>query len=349
MMRNILKTLLPAVAAAVTLCAASGENYNVLFISDTHFGDADTYEVIDAASGKLRTKKDPRRMEKALPAYRAMFKDMAAHADSRTAFVVEGGDLVEGWAKDQAAHAAQLRQAMTEMKSFFSCPILGVTGNHDANGKFGRAAFDEVMLPHLREAAKQPDLKDGNYTVRKGDDLWIFHDYYLGGSTRERLDFPIRILRGLDWKPRYVFLVTHAPLLQFPNAAINELLAELDKYRSFILCGHTHRTLLLTAKRPGGTITQFSIGTLFTADTKKAMFKVVASTPEEFLPELRRRATRFKCLDEVEKNLIPYLTEAWFIKGHGYAKIDISDAGVTITVQSAYLAQKPIVVLKDGK
>lgn len=328
-------------------CAVAGENYNVLFISDTHFGDADTFEV--DGSGKFRTKKDPHRMEKALPAYQALFKDMAGRVNAETAFVLSGGDLVEGWAKDQASHAAQLRQALTELKSFFTCPILSINGNHDSNGQFGRAAFEEVMVAHLREAAKKPKLKGANYVIRKGGDLWIFHDAYIGKSARERYEYPIQVLRKLDWRPRYVFLVTHSPLLQFTNGPINDLLKELDKHHSFILCGHTHQTQLLTAKRPGGTITQFSVGTCFTEDMKRAQYRVTATTPEQIMPELKRRANKFKNWDKVYRELVPYLSQAWFAKGQGYAVLDISDAGVTITVQSAQLKQKPMVILKDAK
>ena len=144
---TLLHKILTFAAATFAALTLAGENYNVFFISDLHFGDRETYLVADPATGKLRTKKDPDRMKKVRPHLEAMLRHMAAQFDDRTAFVVQGGDLVEGWAKDEAAHAAQLEQALECTTALLPRPVLGVNGNHDANGEYGRAAFNAVMVP----------------------------------------------------------------------------------------------------------------------------------------------------------------------------------------------------------
>lgn len=343
---RMLKSALSTVFAAVTLSVAAGESYNVFFVSDLHFGDRETFAVSDPATGKLRTKKDPDRMAKLLPDIRKMFRHMAERFDARTAFVVQGGDLVEGYAKDQDAHAAQLRQALAEMTALLPRPVVGVNGNHDSNGKFGRAAFKAVMLPHLRQALARPDLNDPfDFTIRKGDDLWIFTDYFSDKPSKTRLDYPIRVLRELQWRPRYVFLVVHSPLIQLPNRKHDRMLDELAKHRSFIICGHTHQNMLLVAKRSGNRITQFSINSFFNPRLKQNRFAKTVSTLELFLPHLKRRSEKFNLWDRVQAEVVPALVQVWFAKGGGYAKLDISDAGVAITAQSFDLSQDPVVVL----
>ena len=337
-------------AAAFAALTVAGESYNIFFVSDLHFGEKETFEVVDPASGKLRTRKDPNRLPQIMPAMRAMFKRMAEQCDDKTAFVVQGGDLVEGWAKDKDAHAAQLKQGLGEITSALKVPVIGVNGNHDANGKFGRAAFNEVMLPYMRRVLNQPDLSDpSDFTIRKGDDLWIFTDYFSAKPAKTRLDYPLRVLRELKWKPRYVFLVVHTPLLQLPNGKHVRMMNELAKYRSFVLCGHTHQNMLLVAKRPQGTIVQFTVNTLLKPDVKQDRFTKIINTKELFLPQLKRRTEKWKVWDKVQVELVPFISQVWYAKGAGYAKLDVSDAGVRITVQSVDLTQAPIVIYQSAK
>ena len=77
--------------------------------------------------------------------------------------------------------------------------------------------------------------------------------------------------------------------------------------------------------------------------------KKIINTPELFMPHLKRRSEKFKVWDKVQVELVPFLSQVWFARGGGYAKLDISDEGVTITVQSLDVAQKPLVIFPAGK
>ena len=119
-----------AILFALSVCTAQ-DSYRVIFLGDTHY---------DAEDVKLH----PEGISKAYPRDIEMWKERlpklltAANkkaAESNTAFVLQGGDLVEGYGGTADAHKNMLEAGYKRLQGFFSIPVLTTAGNHDISSK----------------------------------------------------------------------------------------------------------------------------------------------------------------------------------------------------------------------
>jgi len=307
----------------------AGESYNILMLSDFHWGEASAYDVSPGA--KFRTKKDIRladRMEKPIG---ELLADAAANCDPDTRLMVECGDLVEGGLKGEAVHAEQLKRSLDRIKRYISVPMYPVNGNHDDWGNGGPEAFKKVILPfiarELHGRAPAPVFAT-NYSFTEGGDLYVFLDTYTVGKQNDWQGFLRNILTAKP-KYRYLFVVLHNNVMPFVNSTWLELAEMLSGTNAIILCGHSHRNILMRYDGPWGKMAQISVGSCVSSATSRMALgntdleKFWAWWTPNYAKSKDNKA-------RLQKFYIPYLKEVYELNGYGYAKFLISDGGVLV-------------------
>lgn len=329
-------------------CAVlAGNDYSFYLISDTHFGSLESFGENPIA--KLRRKGV--RAKAAVPLFDTMFKQMAERYGKENAFLIHTGDVIEGNAFSKDAHIQQFVEAENMLKKYFSCPVYIVRGNHESVGKYGKDAYLEYIAPAIAKFAGKPE-KTTHYTVKRGDDVFIFADAYTKGWQ----NFIYRTLDALEKQPRYLFLVLHPDLLPHAQKNTVDLCRRLGDFNAIILSGHTHRTRLLKYTRNGKTTTQFSIGSHLTAPARKMKYTQKNTDLNDFLVPFRSLRVRNPHQVELfDREIVPFLSE--YVEYHdgsnryfaqGYAVLEVTDSGVTAKIHSGDLSQKPfeIILLK---
>lgn len=325
----------------------AGSDYSFYLISDTHFGSLESFG--ENPTAKLRRKGV--RAKTAVPLLDAMFKQMAERYGKKNAFLIHTGDVIEGNAFSKEAHIRQFVEAESMLKKYFNCPVYMVRGNHESVGKYGKAAYFEYIAPAIAKFAGKPE-KTVHYTVKRGDDVFIFVDAYTKGWQ----NFIYRTLDALEKRPRYLFLVLHPDLLPHAQKHIVNLCSRLGDFNAVILSGHTHRTRLLKYTRNGKTTTQFSIGSHLTAPAGKMKYTQKSTDLNDFLVPFRKlRVKRASQIELFDREIVPFLSD--YVEYHdgsnrflaqGYAVLEVTDSGVTAKIHSGDLSSEPfeIILLK---
>lgn len=335
------KLLLSSALLALAGWLCAGESYRFLMVSDTHFGSADSYYT--GPEKEFRSNKDPERADKAMPLYRKLFSAMAAEPDVR--FLIHGGDMIEGLAKDEAAHRAELGKAIALLNEYFKYPIHYIKGNHDDRGKGGNEAYRAVLLKEISRVEGR-ELAEANYSFHCGGDLFVCVDF----ST----NWPVFLKKTLaeeKTKPRYVFLVIHFNVMPFPFTKMIRAMKLLSGYDAIILCGHSHRNMLLQYRRGDTSVAQLTVATVVqpqeVQNRVRRMEDDLAAFKAGFRKTRLKKEAQIACFDAEWE---PYLTAYRGARGGaGYAKIEVSDAEVKAVFQSADLKRKPVVFqLKPG-
>ena len=334
-----------------TLELPGNDSYNFFMFSDTHFGTAKRFCTDPKAPKKHRTRKNIHRADKAMPHYKALFSHIARSADPKTKFIIEGGDLIEGCAVNEEAHKQELTDALAFMKKYFSFPIYMVKGNHEAAGSGGEAAYRAVLLPEIAKYAKVRELSVANYTVRQGKDFFIFLDY----TSPEWYTFLESSLKVLKEKPRWVFVVTHCPLLPtwaFRKYALRTIRL-LSEYNGILLCGHHHANTVTMYERDGKKVTQITVSTILQPIAPERMrIKEKKIALADFKKEFRKKAENRKqhaFLKSFDKDWAPYITSYRRFPGLGYARFYVSDQEVVMEYRGADLKSSEKILLMSSK
>ena len=163
-----------------------------------------------------------------------------------------------------------LRTAFTTLKQYFpDRQLLVVKGNHDVfvkNDRNANGPAERALLPLVAAELKVPQLADGHYTFRRGKDLYIAIDSFVG--RRKPAAF---VKKALEDNPdaRYVFLLTHLPILpacaKYPVWLVpgfEEIAAMLETRKALVIAAHTHRPSVTTRTTPQGTLPQIVVSSM---------------------------------------------------------------------------------------
>ena len=178
-------------------------------------------------------------------------------------FIVQLGDMTHGECSSRENHEKMFRDAFRLLKQYFPrFPVYAVKGNHDVRQRAEESPVParNALLPLIASELGVRELRNGNYAFRKGKDLWMAIDCFSGDERC--LDF-IRKTFSSHPDTRYVFLLTHYPLLP---AAVNRLLCLvpdsmaiaglLEKCNAVILAAHTHSFSFVSRESAGGKLAQ---------------------------------------------------------------------------------------------
>ena len=239
---------LVAVSLFCLIAAAEDRNsYRVLVLGDIHY-DRPELHTDPAFARKKAHIRNLKMWKAATPALLAQAGKLAETESA--AFVIQLGDITHGYAGTPELQTRMLREGVAAVKAYFPrTPLLIVRGNHDVSVSKGtaddRSPADAVLIPSVPDLPGLTKPKNnGNYSLRKGKDLFIAVDGFL--PAKEIVAF---VKRTLDANPdaRYIFLLTHLPVLPASAKAPfwllpghYELAELLDTRQALILAAHTH-------------------------------------------------------------------------------------------------------------
>lgn len=162
-------------------------------------------------------------------------------------FVIQLGDLVEGYFGSAELHQKMVEKAAAELEKYFKVPIYTVRGNHDylAVKKGGRDPYADALAPRL----PQGESVYHRAMMYKGD-LYVFTDFNMNITFVEKAF-------ATHPDAKRVFVICHFPVLpcgkqtpdwivlgrpnhernQTARAKLRELLLSRN---AIVLSGHTH-------------------------------------------------------------------------------------------------------------
>ncbi len=196
-------------------------------------------------------------------------------AESKAAFVLQVGDLVEGLCGNEQLAARQDSEALAFVESMKpGVPFVFTKGNHDVTGDGATEAFKEMFLPFLSKQTERFNasgkLTSANYTIEHGGALFCFFDAY------DPLSFDWLEAALAQRTARHCFVVIHPPVVPYGARATwhlysstkdkpkrEKLLTLLGKQNAFVLGGHIHKFSTLTRTTPGrGKFVQLAVSSI---------------------------------------------------------------------------------------
>ncbi len=324
----------------LTLAAAADETaYRAMFLGDVHY-DAEEYHPGEQA--KASSRRTVKMWKKASPQLLKAAGEEAAKEN--VAFVVQLGDIVQGGADTPELQEKMLRTAFSILKRDFpDRQLLVVKGNHDVFTKTARndnGPAERGLLPPVAAELKVPKLADGHYTFCRGRDLYIAVDGFVG--EKNTVEFVKKVLADHP-DTRYVFLLTHLPLL--PSSAkgpvwllpgYEEIAAMLETRKALVIAAHTHKPSLTTRTTQRGTLPQLVVSSMGTYWHPDKLVPDPLSDWEKFVAAAQKvklvgRNTR------VPKELprimaLGSYTHRRDFSNSGFAILDVNDSGVTARV-----------------
>ncbi len=324
--------------------------YEVIVLGDLHY-DAPEFHEREASGSESSGGKTTYKIKGWQPEQTPAMLDAAAERMAPdTAFVVQLGDLVEGYAGNADVGYKRFAPAVAELKRRFPLPLYLVKGNNDAALNGGQA-FDDIMLPIMSEEFKpdKPLETRADHTLMHENDLYIFFD-----GIKPDVEF---VERSLAEHPdaRNVFFLTHYPVLpalrnQFADDIVlgrpdrsdprRKLLKLLAGRNAIVLCGHIHRTTLTRYRDENGQITQLSSYSRVTAP--EAEFKLEIVPPAEIFGAAAAIESCGKN-DNFAQVIADYdgkyeLYEL-IMPGAGFNTLRVEDAGVYVQIHSGTNAE----------
>ena len=240
--------------------AAENRKYKVMILGDIHYDSAEFHQ--QEAPSKALKKERIRNYEMWKGPSVKLLESAGKRAKSESCvFAIQMGDIAQGDADTPELLGKMLEKAFRTVKSYFpDIPLLAVKGNHDIRGyrKTIQRPADNVLMGLV--AKELGAGKGSSWTFRKGKDLYIGIDGFR--PEKQCIAF---VKKALQDNPdtRYVFLVTHLPLIPatvhspFWNLPGNFEIADLlEKRKTVILAGHTHSFSIVSRKSRDGKLVQ---------------------------------------------------------------------------------------------
>lgn len=341
---------------AVLFIGGSGlaNSYRVLLLGDTHYdGDKDVYHSACYANGK----KPPHYIEAEFARNSAMWKErnpkLVASAYSKktadTSFVLQLGDLVQGDCGDPVVHTKLLKDTVDYFKKAMpGLPFVSAAGNHDIRGEGARKAYADYMPARMSQELNAPPINAGvtlkktTFAFRHKKDLYVIVDF------NNPDDQVIKDAFKQHADARYKFVVTHGAVLPWDGWGVTYGLygGKVNKRREamrkvfsennvIVLTGHVHGMAYCKYVDSVGSITQLMINSVWMENSPKTL-KPLATKPEDVGSNVKRmykkKTKDLEAYLSILNGFKANLTEYFFAHGAaGYATMDVSDKGVTVT------------------
>lgn len=347
-------TVTTNVTAASKKAAVQDESYSVVMIGDTHWETLPESTYHAGYKGYEKQDKSWKKKMKSIKGYAKMWEDRLPRLVKRavslagpdTKFMLEVGDIIEGYTKDAPAHKKMLGDVYSYLdKASGSLPFVTVVGNHDIRGNSGTVAseaYREFMTAKMSEQlGKKIEKTTFYFTV--GPDAYLVIDFNSPDNAE------IEKMLNQTKNARYTFLIVHGPVIPYDNVNhYNWFLhgrgssdADRLKFRSLfakrkviVLCGHTHKTEFADWKGDGGRITQLTMSSVWTKESL-GEYTVDCDTPAQYgslrLDYLEKKGKAStpeadSMFSEYRKGLKKYLHSP----SAGSYRMNVSKKGVTV-------------------
>lgn len=278
-----------------------------------------------------------------------LFHSAGKHSFRPGTIALHLGDMIHGNCGSLELQSRSYINILTLMRTHLACPVYIVKGNHEMLGKGAKKAFEQVLLPYLRQLELgEGSLKRGaNYYFTKNDDLYLALDCMQPSFTF------IRKTLEKHPQPRHLFVLTHYPIL--PRALSSKLLFSpqgkanltryqnliklLARYQAIVLCGHIHRNTLMRLENEHGKITQLTIYSMCPAEdmatseiTQEGDGEIVASS-KRMKRAIKRKSKTGKLFEKLLGEITTY-QEYGNCSGFGLMKVAEQEVTTAIYCES---------------
>ncbi|HEY1052592.1 MAG TPA: metallophosphoesterase, partial [Prosthecobacter sp.] len=266
---------------------------------------------------------------------------LAATPETKAAFVLQAGDLVEGLCGTAELSALQNREAIGFLESQkLGVPFVFTKGNHDVTGDGAVEAFKEVFHPFLSQQTSSfqggGEVKSAAYSIEHGNAQFCFFDAY----EKTSLDWLEAALARRT--AQHCFVTIHPPVVPYgaratwhlynsekDKARREKLLDLLGKNNAFVLGGHIHRFNTLCRTTPGGgRFAQLAISSVVNNAEAKQPFTELEGV-KDYNGDQIKVEPKHSPETEAARRAV-YATEAPFVKAFAYADLP-GHAAVTIS------------------
>ena len=263
---------------------------------------------------------------------RKTIAELNAAPETRVAFVLQVGDLVEGLCGSEELSMRQNTEALAFVRGAgLGAPFLFTKGNHDVTGPGAVAAFGQAFHPFLTAQARavnpgSAEVKSASFTVDRGNAQFVFFDAY--DSNRSLEWFEAVVARR---KAEHLFVIVHPPVVPYgarstwhifahPKEQLRreKLLALLGDQQALVIGGHIHKFNTLNRRAGKGRFAQFALSSVLSAPTARA--KDVLTGVENYNADQIKVEPGFSPANEAERRAI-YDVERPFVNAFEYADL----------------------------
>lgn len=331
-MKFFLKIFSVLLAASAAIISAAGE-YQVLVLGDMHH---DNMKFHDLSENPPPFHYNPAEVRRNLPNsehYQPRMLKTAGKVAAQARMVIQVGDLTQGDCGSKALHKAMLESAYNTLKTAFpDKPLYLTPGNHDYRGPGAKAAYWEFNRQYMSKetgtAVKTPD-----YSVRHGQDVYIFLDAAGGGAHLNFLKAELKKHQDA----RYKFVIGHYALLPLPGMRAGcmffdkgwekpreQMLKLFLEYDVIYICGHIHASSVVDYRTDAGNISQLMAFSILSPKLTKPSLELRGK--EKYSTELPRVLPRYQ---QALESLQPGIEEFYYAKNPGgYVILNVSDRQV---------------------
>ncbi|KQM75251.1 metallophosphoesterase [Pedobacter sp. Leaf216] len=349
-----LAAALPLGASAFDFIPSPGKSFDFILLGDLHFDKLEHHDMeyikTTYPNDLGQIKNYSRITEENLPLLMRIAKEKAIERNAD--FFLQLGDFVEGLCGSEELAKKQIDEFVELVRQQdFKRPFFVIKGNHDITGKGARENYVKTVLPWQGKEQKQL-LSNANSTFVHKNSRFVLFDSY---SAEESLIWLKSVLKNHTEKN--LFFCIHQPVVPFDaranwhvfsgksqQASRNELLDLLGEHNAIVLCGHLHKTSILTRATSKGNFVQLCIGSVI--PSAQAAVTDHLTGLEAYQTNLVDLEPEFSpgSLDERKRNLTnekPFIKHFEYANFCGYGNVSVdAKSGITLSIY-ANLDQKP--------
>ena len=356
--REFLRTSAAAAGLAVAPAlarAAAPRGFSFVLLGDLHYDKLEHHDLTwlqanhpnDLSQIQDYTRITRELMPRLFATVRETIDTLNRSPDTRVAFVLQAGDLVEGLCGSEALATRQNTEALAFVREArLGAPFLFTKGNHDVTGAGAVAAFGSVFHPFLTAqaravAAAADEVTSARYTVECGSAQFVFFDAY---DPQSLAWFEAVVARRTA---EHFFVAVHPPVVPYgarstwhvfssekDRARREKFLELLGRERALVLGGHIHRFSALAREAGRGRFAQLAVCSVVGAAEVKV--KTPLSGLADYTGDQIRVEPQFSPDTEAARRAV-YDAERPFVKAFEYADLPgyavVTVAGPRVTAQ----------------
>lgn len=342
-----LAAALPLGASAFDFIPSKGNSFRFVLLGDIHFDHEKFHDLeyvrTKFSEGDVTQVHDYSRITREnLPSLMRMARTKGR--DQNADFYLQLGDFVEGLCGSEELAREQTEGFISLVKEQnLGRPFFVIKGNHDITGEGAPETYKKLVLPWQSREQKQ-SMPSANSTFVHKHVRFILFDGYTPDQSLEWLKDVLN-----ENREKQVIFCVHQPVVPF-NARANwhvfgrpkqqekreEFIELLGEHNVTVLCGHLHKTSVLTRRTQKGKFVQICTGSVI--NSPDAPIKDYLSGVDAYGAELVNLEPAFApaTLEERKQNLerekphIGYYEYADFM---GYSVVSVdeqSQIGISI-------------------